>query len=99
MPIYEFQCGQCGQITEALLKFSDKPLQECPHCGGQLAKLMSMNSFQLKGGGWYVTDYAKKPGASAPAKAAEAKPAAEASGSAPESKAEAKAETKAESKA
>jgi predicted nucleic acid-binding Zn ribbon protein len=41
-------------------KFSDRPLTKCPQCGGKLSKLMSMNSFQLKGGGWYVTDYAKK---------------------------------------
>jgi len=39
-------------------KFSDAPLKRCPACGGRVAKLMSMNSFQLKGSGWYVTDYA-----------------------------------------
>ncbi|MDR3134846.1 MAG: zinc ribbon domain-containing protein [Deltaproteobacteria bacterium] len=61
MPIYEFECSKCQQVTEALLKFSDQPLTVCPHCGGGLTKLMSMNSFQLKGGGWYATDYAKKP--------------------------------------
>ncbi|MDR0620276.1 MAG: zinc ribbon domain-containing protein [Deltaproteobacteria bacterium] len=61
MPIYEFECAKCHQVTEALLKFSDAPLTVCPHCGGGLSKLMSMNSFQLKGGGWYATDYAKKP--------------------------------------
>ncbi|MDR2301749.1 MAG: zinc ribbon domain-containing protein [Deltaproteobacteria bacterium] len=66
MPIYEFECSQCHQVTEALLKFSDQPLTVCPHCGGHLSKLMSMNSFQLKGGGWYATDYAKKPDKSAP---------------------------------
>ncbi|MDR1677171.1 MAG: zinc ribbon domain-containing protein [Deltaproteobacteria bacterium] len=60
MPIYEFECSKCQQITEALLKFSDQPLTVCPKCGGSLSKLMSMNSFQLKGGGWYATDYAKK---------------------------------------
>ncbi|MDR2386296.1 MAG: zinc ribbon domain-containing protein [Deltaproteobacteria bacterium] len=66
MPIYEFECSQCHQVTEALLKFSDQPLTVCPHCGGHLAKLMSMNSFQLKGGGWYATDYAKKSDKSSP---------------------------------
>ena len=60
MPIYEYQCHKCEQVTEAMQKFSDKPLTKCPACGGKLSKLMSMNSFQLKGGGWYVTDYAKK---------------------------------------
>ncbi len=62
MPIYEYQCEKCGQTTEVLQKFSDAPLTLCPGCGGPVAKLMSMNSFQLKGSGWYVTDYAGKTG-------------------------------------
>lgn len=57
MPIYEYQCEKCGETTEVLQKFSDAPLSECPGCGGHMEKLMSMNSFQLKGSGWYVTDY------------------------------------------
>lgn len=60
MPIYEYQCHGCGQITEELQKMSDPPLGRCPACGGQVSKLMSMNSFHLKGTGWYVTDYARK---------------------------------------
>jgi putative FmdB family regulatory protein len=60
MPIYEYECAKCHQVTEAMQKFSDRPLTKCPQCGGKLSKLMSMNSFQLKGGGWYVTDYANK---------------------------------------
>ncbi len=60
MPIYEYQCSDCGQVTEALQKVSDKPLKKCPNCGGKLSKLMSMNTFHLKGSGWYVTDYAHK---------------------------------------
>ena len=60
MPIYEYQCDKCGETTEVLQKFSDAPLAVCPGCGGHMAKLMSMNSFQLKGNGWYVTDYAGK---------------------------------------
>ena len=60
MPIYEYQCGKCRQITEALQKFSDPPLKDCPHCSGRLKRLMSLNSFHLKGNGWYVTDYAGK---------------------------------------
>ncbi|MDR1578417.1 MAG: zinc ribbon domain-containing protein [Deltaproteobacteria bacterium] len=59
MPLYEYECHSCHQVTEALQKFSDQPLTVCPQCGGQLSKLMSMNSFSLKGGGWYATDYAK----------------------------------------
>ncbi|MDR1607344.1 MAG: zinc ribbon domain-containing protein [Deltaproteobacteria bacterium] len=59
MPLYEYECHNCQQVTEALQKFSDQPLTVCPKCGGQLSKLMSMNSFSLKGSGWYATDYAK----------------------------------------
>ena len=64
MPIYEYECTTCGRIEEALQKFSDKPLKKCRHCSGKLHKLVSQSSFQLKGTGWYVTDYAdrsKKP--------------------------------------
>lgn len=60
MPIYEYECNECSKITEALQKFSDPPLTGCPHCNGNLHKLMSLNSFHLKGSGWYVTDYAGK---------------------------------------
>ncbi len=64
MPIYEYECNKCHQITEALQKFSDPPLSDCPNCKGRLHKLMSLNSFHLKGSGWYVTDYAGKSGGS-----------------------------------
>jgi putative FmdB family regulatory protein len=65
VPIYEYQCSSCGRITEALQKFSDPPLSDCPHCKGGLHKLISHTTFHLKGTGWYVTDYAgKNPGAS-----------------------------------
>lgn len=57
MPIYEYQCEKCGETIEVLQRFSDAPLHQCPSCGGHVEKLMSMNSFQLKGSGWYVTDY------------------------------------------
>ena len=60
MPIYEYQCEKCGEIEEAIQKFSDKPLKSCRHCSGRLHKLISQSSFHLKGSGWYVTDYAKK---------------------------------------
>ena len=60
MPIYEYECNKCRQVTEALQKFSDPPITDCPHCNGGLHKLMSLNSFHLKGSGWYVTDYAGK---------------------------------------
>ena len=60
MPIYEYECLQCGSVEEALQKFSDKPLTHCRECNGQLRKMISNTTFQLKGSGWYVTDYAKK---------------------------------------
>jgi putative FmdB family regulatory protein len=59
MPIYEYQCETCGEVTEKLQKFSDQPLRTC-RCGGNLSKLISRSSFQLKGSGWYVTDYKTK---------------------------------------
>ena len=60
MPIYEYECTQCGNIEEALQKFSDKPLTRCGHCKGKLTKLVSQSTFHLKGSGWYATDYANK---------------------------------------
>ena len=60
MPLYEYQCTECGKIEEAIQKFSDAPLTACKHCSGKLNKLISQSSFHLKGTGWYVTDYAKK---------------------------------------
>ena len=60
MPIYEYECTNCGKIDEVLQKFSDKPLKKCRHCSGKLHKLISQSSFHLKGTGWYVTDYANK---------------------------------------
>ena len=57
MPIYEYSCKSCGRITEILQKFSDPPLSACESCGGPVHKLISNNSFHLKGGGWYTTDY------------------------------------------
>ena len=60
MPIYEYECMQCGRIEEAIQKFSDKPLARCRHCSGKLHRLVSQSSFHLKGTGWYVTDYANR---------------------------------------
>ena len=60
MPIYEYECTTCGNVEEALQKFSDKPLKKCKNCSGKLHKLVSHSSFHLKGTGWYVTDYANK---------------------------------------
>ena len=60
MPIYEYRCEKCGSHFEVIQKFSDSPLKTCSSCKGRLTKLISKTSFQLKGSGWYVTDYAGK---------------------------------------
>jgi putative FmdB family regulatory protein len=60
MPIYEYECADCGKIDEVLQKFSDKPLKKCRYCSGKVHKLISHSSFHLKGTGWYVTDYADR---------------------------------------
>ena len=60
MPIYEYECTECGNQVETLQKFSDLPLIECEVCHGTLKKIISQNAFHLKGTGWYVTDYASK---------------------------------------
>ena len=60
MPIYEYQCKKCNAHVEAMQKMTDKPLTRCRKCGGRLEKQWSATSFQLKGSGWYVTDYAGK---------------------------------------
>lgn len=58
MPIYEYECQECGHRLEAIQKISDAPLTECPACGkAALRKLISAAGFRLKGGGWYETDF------------------------------------------
>ena len=62
MPIYEYQCAACGEVTELVQKFSDPLATECPHCHQHdLKKLVSAAAFHLKGQGWYVTDFKDKP--------------------------------------
>jgi putative FmdB family regulatory protein len=60
MPIYEYSCQKCQARVEVMQKITDKPLKRCKSCGGKLEKEWSTSSFQLKGSGWYVTDYAAK---------------------------------------
>jgi len=62
MPIYEYECQKCKAHTEIMQKVTDKPLAKCRKCGGRLEKQWSSTSFQFKGTGWYVTDYASKKG-------------------------------------
>lgn len=58
MPIYEYRCGSCGFEKEYLQKLSDAPITDCPSCGkAAMAKLVSAAGFQLKGSGWYATDF------------------------------------------
>ena len=60
MPLYEYRCDVCGREFELIRKFSDPPLEKCPHCGGTVHKLFSSPAIQFKGSGFYITDYAKK---------------------------------------
>ena len=88
MPIYEYRCTSCGHQQEFLQKVSDAPVTTCTACGkATFAKMLTAAGFQLKGSGWYATDFkgsGKKPAAQPDAKA--------------ETKTETKAETKTESK-
>src|ERR1700682_4506853 len=72
MPLYEYRCAKCAETFEVMRKFSDPPLIEHEGCGGVLERLLSAPAFQLKGTGWYATDYAKS-GAKATAPDAEGK--------------------------
>ena len=65
MPIYEYQCTKCGEVFEAFQKITDEPLSQCKFCKAKVEKLISHSSFQLKGSGWYLTDYARRSSSSA----------------------------------
>jgi putative FmdB family regulatory protein len=91
MPIYEYRCSACGHELEALQKLSEAPLTACPECGEPaLTKLMSAAGFQLKGSGWYATDF-KSSGTKPAAKSDNAK---QAESKDADTKAVAKGETK-----
>lgn len=61
MPIYEYECGACGDRHEFIQKFGDGPKRKCPACGARkLKRLVSAAAFHLKGNGWYVTDFRDK---------------------------------------
>lgn len=95
MPIYAYKCGSCGHAKDVLQKISDTPLTVCPACGAEaFSKQVTAAGFQLKGSGWYVTDFRggnNGGGASAPAadaaksesKSDAAAPASSTSGDAP----------------
>jgi putative FmdB family regulatory protein len=76
MPIYAYKCGSCGHAKDVLQKVSDAPLTTCPACGAEaFSKQVTAAGFQLKGSGWYATDFRGSGSAPAPAadKSGEAK--------------------------
>jgi putative FmdB family regulatory protein len=80
MPIYAYKCGSCGHAKDVLRKISDAPLTTGPACGAEaFSKQLTAAGFQLKGSGWYATDFKNSGGKSAAAPA----PAADASAPAP----------------
>ena len=84
MPIYAYRCAACGHAADMLRKLSDPPLAVCPACGApRFEKQVTAAGFQLKGSGWYVTDFRNPPAAPAPAKPAADKPGAEDGAKAP----------------
>ncbi len=91
MPIYEYECGTCG-VFEHSQRITDAALAKCPTCRRKVRRIISNTSFQLKGSGWYVTDYAR----SGDAKKGDG--GADGGESKSEVKSEAKSETKSESK-
>src|ERR1700679_2837792 len=68
MPIYEDKCPKCGEFEETQ-RITENALKKCPTCTSKVERQLSRTSFILKGTGWYVTDYAKKSGGDAAAKA------------------------------
>jgi len=74
MPIYAYKCASCGHAKDVLQKISDAPLSDCPACGKpKFSKQLTAAGFQLKGSGWYATDFRGGSGAtSAPAAASDA---------------------------
>ena len=76
MPIYAYRCAACGHTKDVLRKMSDPQLADCPACGApRFEKQVTAAGFQLKGSGWYVTDFRNPQGAPAAAKDEAAKPA------------------------
>ena len=101
MPLYEYQCDQCGHRFEVIQKFSDVPIAVCPKCGGPVQKLLSSPAIQFKGSGWYITDYAragKSDAGTVPAKS-DSTSSGDGSAAKGETKSDAKDEPKTEAKA
>jgi putative FmdB family regulatory protein len=60
MPIYEYECTSCCNVFEVFQRMTEDPLTACPDCSGSVKKLVSVSSFQLKGGGWYADGYSSE---------------------------------------
>jgi len=67
MPLYEYECENCGDLFEVIQKFADEPLTAHEKCGGKVHRILSAPALQFKGSGWYVNDYAKSNNSGAPA--------------------------------
>ena len=76
MPLYEYECENCGDLFELIQKFSDEPLTVHEKCGGKVHRILSAPALQFKGSGWYVNDYAKSSKASPAESKTDSKPAA-----------------------
>jgi putative FmdB family regulatory protein len=97
MPIYEYRCESCGHQQEYLQKVSDTPLTVCPACGkATFAKMLTAAGFQLKGSGWYATDFRNKGAAPAAKPEGKTEGADKGSSGKSEAKPEAKSEAKSE---
>ena len=57
MPVYEYECQSCNEVIEIWQSLSEDPASTCPSCKGELKKIISKSSFQLKGGGWFADGY------------------------------------------
>ena len=76
MPIYAYKCESCGYARDLLRKMSDAPLTDCPQCGAaSFKKQLTAAGFQLKGSGWYVTDFRSGNNGAPASKAADGEPA------------------------
>ncbi len=101
MPIYEYECGKCG-VFEQSQRITDPALTKCPTCRRKVRRLISSTSFQLKGTGWYVTDYARsggKGGGKSGDAAGESKSESKSESSGDSKKSESKSSAKADTKA
>ena len=98
MPIYEYRCEHCGDFEE-MQRITDAALTRCPRCKRKVRRLISQTSFQLKGTGWYVTDYGRSGnGGKKSDSASEGKADSKAESKAEPKSSDAKSETKSESK-